>query len=417
MKFVALAITINSVYGQSCGVQESVQVTSSTYPEANGCYAYTGLYDGYPSFGTTTGAIIPYKYDVGGSGLVITRWVWAYASSPFKSCDLNVINGALTGSNPANGAQLTGFASAGTGGDCKDVEVEFSCGCGATKTTEPEPEQCESFTLSGGDTSLGYAGGVSGFPSIDGCYTKKYLNYFTGSGNEKELYLNYVKFDTSYSDKWETKGPRFVNNPDAWKTGRSAWTLAQFPSHGDDDDVDKAVDAQGVMYAYSTALDPTGVNSWLDWENASISGFSMTCGCAGEESESEDESIIDTITDDTVDFEDSSESIDDDDSITYWDRVDSGFYDSDSIESESNDGTRSTGTGTSGTTSSGNSSGSIIAMGVGGSIAILGVLTFIVYKIRVKLRIQKRKEGNQLSQKSSKSSKSDVDVEIGVEIE
>lgn len=108
MKFLALAVTAKSVLG----VEEGTTVTSSAYPEANGCYSYTGLYEGYPSFGhSTNGAIIPYTYDVGGSGVIITRWVWIYSSTPFSFCGLNVIDGVLSGTNQANGAGLTGFSS------------------------------------------------------------------------------------------------------------------------------------------------------------------------------------------------------------------------------------------------------------------------------------------------------------------
>ena len=140
MKFIVMAITAKSVWGQFCSVEEGTTVTSSTYPEANGCYSYTGLLGGYPSFGTSNGAVLPYTYDVGGSGVIITRWVWVYSSSPFMSCDMDVIDGALTGSNPANGAELTGFSSTGTGGDCSEVDVEFSCGCGSSPDPIPTPE-------------------------------------------------------------------------------------------------------------------------------------------------------------------------------------------------------------------------------------------------------------------------------------
>ena len=86
---------------------------------------------------------------------------------------------------------------------------------------------CTSITLSGGDSSLGYAGGISGFSAIDGCYTRTILTHFTGNGNEKSQSVFYIKYNTPNSDGLYPAGPIFyyvdASVQQTWS--RDAWSL------------------------------------------------------------------------------------------------------------------------------------------------------------------------------------------------
>lgn len=418
--FLITLILLNIVGSQSCGVEDGTTVTSAAFPEYNGCYEFIGNYNGFPGFGQTNGdgyilpGLRPLEYSPD-----VWRWSWGSAGGlmcwtdgyPFGSpgSDVEVVDSSCR----FNGVSVD-----------FDIGVQFSCGCSSLPEEEEEEEdQCEQITLSGGDASLGDSGGISGFPLIDGCYTKKYINYFinpavTGN-NDKKLFLNYVKYDSSYSDEWETRGPRFVKYDDF---GTDHWHLSQFPGHGDDDDVDEIVYSQGVMYSFETPVDPTGATSWYSVSDRDrVNGISITCGCSSDEnvSESEDDDLTywDRVESGHYDDDYSDVSESEDDDLTYWDRVESGHYDSDVSdddvpvsESEDDDvGDRNS--ETSGSSSSGTPSG-IIAGSVIGSIGIIGIIVVIVNRIRVKISRKKRMAGNQLSKRSSRTTSVEIDVEV-----
>ncbi len=261
MKFLSLAVMVKSVSG-ACTAEQGVTVISSTYPEANGCYGYDGLFEGYPSFSGGNGAIIPYTYDIGGSGVTITRWIWIY-STPLQACDLDVVDGALSAiENPANGGDLTGGSA--TTGSCSNVEVEFSCGCSETDNTEtieedPEELDSECVYLNGADSAIGYAGGIPDFPSLDGCYTDSASETFSISG----VSVVYSRFEE------DQDGPLLMRYGEYWILSQYDFdehdTFDTFSGYEYDGDIISIpVGVQGIGFGGND--DPTSIVSWIGAE-------------------------------------------------------------------------------------------------------------------------------------------------------
>ena len=145
---------------------------------------------------------------------------------------------------------------------------------------------CTSITLSGGDSSLGYAGGISGFSAVDGCYTRTILTHFTKYGNEKSQSVSYIKYNTPNSDGLYPAGPIFfyIDASEVQTWSRDAWTLNQVSEFTsgeveESSDIEDAAETHGIMYSYGTQEDPSEADSWLSWTGNTVYGFSITCGC------------------------------------------------------------------------------------------------------------------------------------------
>jgi len=125
----------------------------------------------------------------------------------------------------------------------------------------------DSVYVTGADDSLGFAGGVSGFPRLDGCYTyESSLSPLTDSGDEA-----HSTHGVFIKEGLRTDGPHIT-----YRTVGTRWTLRQYKYNFDPVGADY-LSVGGVAYRTSSEGNPADVPGW--YYDGTLTDIEITCGC------------------------------------------------------------------------------------------------------------------------------------------
>ena len=191
--------------------------------------------------------------------------------------------------------------------------LEVRCGCSDTSpiisptprpvTPTPRPvsptpvSKCtsKSVDVKGVDDAIGFAGGLSGYPGYDGCYTSE-PSVSTVTDSLDSVDSDYGVF---FKDGLFKDGPHISHIPD---TDGDFWSFSMFDYKPSSTEPDyKIVDSNGGLYSISGASSPADVREeWIDRKTFEEVDIFISCGCSNTFVDSSDDFVVPESSDDVV---------------------------------------------------------------------------------------------------------------------